>query len=148
MNITDLMLPELIIFDDSIRSKEALFHLIGESFHSAGRATNSKKLIKDLFKRENETSTGIEAGFGIPHAKSKHVTEPSILFAHVSQLNDYQGLDGQPIECVFSIIVPKKASDVHLEILSSLSRKLMDEDFRKQLKNATTREEILAIMHT
>jgi mannitol/fructose-specific phosphotransferase system IIA component (Ntr-type) len=39
--------------------------------------------------------------------------------------NTSVALDDKEIEWVFAIFVPQKTSDMHLEILSNLSRKLM-----------------------
>lgn len=146
MNIEQLITEELIIFDETIRSKSSLFDCLGRRLEASGRVKNSKKIIKDFLKRENETSTGIEDGFGIPHAKSKYVLEPTLCFIHSGRITDYVGMDEQPIECVFAIAVPKKSADEHLEILSSLSRKLIDPVFRQQLKETVTAEEILTCL--
>lgn len=147
MKITDLMMNDLVIFDETIRSKNELFERLANELERTKRVTKAKKIMKDLYKREKETSTGIEDGFGIPHAKSKHVLEPTVCFIHTEKLSDYLGLDGQPIECSFAILVPSKSSDIHLDILSSLSRKLMNEDFRKELKAARSGEEVLSIIN-
>ncbi|MEG1502733.1 MAG: PTS sugar transporter subunit IIA [Enterococcus sp.] len=147
MEITDLMMNDLVIFDETIRSKNELFERLANELERTKRVTKAKKIMKDLYKREKETSTGIEDGFGIPHAKSKHVLEPTVCFIHTEKLSDYLGLDGQPIECSFAILVPSKSSDIHLDILSSLSRKLMNEDFRKELKAARSGEEVLSIIN-
>ena len=146
MNISDLMVNELVIFDESISSKEKMFNELAHRLSEVGRINKPDKFIKDLKKRESETSTGIEDGFGIPHAKSKYVIEPTIVFAHTGLMADYTGLDDVPIECVFMIAVPKKSKDIHLDILSSLSRRLMDEKFRNRLKKATTIEEVMSII--
>ncbi|HEM2209401.1 TPA: PTS sugar transporter subunit IIA, partial [Listeria monocytogenes] len=42
--------------------------------------------------------------------------------------------------------VPKKATDVHLQILSELSRKLMNKEFREKLKNSKNKTEIITIL--
>ncbi|WP_407856784.1 PTS sugar transporter subunit IIA [Enterococcus hailinensis] len=147
MEITDLMMNDLVIFDETIRSKNELFERLANELERTKRVTKAKKIMKDLYKREKETSTGIEDGFGIPHAKSKHVLEPTVCFIHTEKLSDYLGLDGQPIECSFAILVPSKSSDIHLDILSSLSRKLMNEGFRKELKAARSGEEVLSIIN-
>lgn len=147
MNISELMLKELILFDDSIRSKDELFDSLSQKLEQQARVTNHKKFKNDLLKREKETSTGIEAGFGIPHAKSKYVTQPTIVFAHTASISDYLGLDDEPIECVFMIAVPKKSQDIHLDILSALSRRLMDQAFREKIKGATSADELLEIIN-
>ncbi|HFQ4493713.1 TPA: PTS sugar transporter subunit IIA, partial [Enterococcus faecium] len=107
------------------------------------KVRNVQKVVKALFKREEEISTGIEDGFGIPHAKSKYVTKPALCFFHTAKLTDYSGIDEMPIEYIFAIVVPEKSADMHLEILSTLSRRLMNADFRKGIKEATTPADII-----
>jgi PTS system fructose-specific IIA component len=147
MDIQQLITKELIVFDDTIRSKDSLFECLGDRLEASGRIKNSKKIIKDFLKRESEISTGIEEGFGIPHAKSKYALVPTLCFIHSGRITDYVGIDEQPIECVFAIAVPKHSADEHLEILSSLSRRLIDPTFRQQLKKAVTATEVLAILN-
>ena len=146
MDISQLLSEDLILFDDEIRSKKSLFERLGNALEATGRVKNAKKIIKAFYKREEEVSTGIEDGFGIPHAKSKYVLVPTLCFIHSGKIKEYLGLDGEPIECVFSIVVPQKDSDSHLEILSALSRKLMDQTFRQQLKGAKSAAEIMTIL--
>ncbi len=55
MNIEQLITEELIIFDETIRSKSSLFDCLGRRLEASGRVKNSKKIIKDFLKRENET---------------------------------------------------------------------------------------------
>ena len=146
MDISQLLSEDLILFDDDIRSKKSLFERLGNALEATGRVKNAKKIIKAFYKREEEVSTGIEDGFGIPHAKSKYVLVPTLCFIHSGKIKEYLGLDGIPIECVFAIVVPQKSSDIHLEILSALSRKLMDQTFRQQLKGAKSAAEIMTIL--
>lgn len=69
MEISQLISEELILFDDSIRSKKSLFEYIGTTLETTHRVKSAKKIIKALFKREEEVPTGIEAGFGIESVK-------------------------------------------------------------------------------
>ena len=88
MNIEQLITEELIIFDETIRSKSSLFDCLGRRLEASGRVKNSKKIIKDFLKRENETSTGIEDGFGIRHsALSIAEGSPTMLEWMNSRLN-------------------------------------------------------------
>ncbi|WP_165002970.1 MULTISPECIES: PTS sugar transporter subunit IIA [unclassified Enterococcus] len=143
MSFDQLIAEELVVFDPSIDSKGSLFERIGDVLEKTNRIRSARKVVKALFKREEEISTGIEEGFGIPHAKSKYVTKPALCFFHTAKLTDYSGIDGVPIEYVFAIVVPEKSADMHLEILSTLSRRLVDADFRKEIKEATTPADII-----
>ena len=59
---------------------------------------------------------------------------------------DFQAVDDQPVKLIFLIAAPNTKDNVHLEVLSSLSVLLLDEDFSKNLINATTKEELLSII--
>lgn len=59
---------------------------------------------------------------------------------------DYESLDDEPAHLFFLIAAPAGGANVHLEVLSRLSRMLMDDDFRDNLMKAQTPEEYLAII--
>ena len=56
---------------------------------------------------------------------------------------DYESLDDEPAHLFFMIAAPADGADVHLEVLSRLSRMLMDDDFREALMSAPDRETYL-----
>lgn len=108
MKLIDLMMNDLIFFDESIRSKDELFETLSRLLEKKERVTKAKKVMKDLYRRESETSTGIEDGFGIPHTKSKAVLAPTICFVHTGKISDYVGLDDKEIEWVLPFLSLKR----------------------------------------
>lgn len=145
MKINDLLTENTIVFDPSITSKEDLFAKAAEVFEAEGIVTNAKKFKKDLYKREKETSTGIEDHFGIPHAKSKWVTRPALAFIKSGDVTDYEALDGTNVGYSFVIAVTSSNADTHLAILSGLARLLMDEQFRDDLKHVDSAQGVLDV---
>lgn len=59
---------------------------------------------------------------------------------------DFESLDGEPVTLLFLIAAPDTKDNVHLDVLSKLSMMLMDEEFTKNLRNASTAEEFLEII--
>ena len=113
----------------------------------AGLSTNG--IINDaavykegIMKRESQTSTGLGDGIAMPHAKNKAVVKPAVVFAKSAAGVDYASLDGQPANLFFMIAAPEGANNVHLEVLASLSRLLINPDFTASLKKAKTPEEV------
>ena len=53
---------------------------------------------------------------------------------------DYESLDDEPAHLFFMIAAPAGGADVHLEVLSRLSRMLMDDDFRDALMQLRRRK--------
>ena len=46
--------------------------------------------------------------------------------------------DAQPVGLIFVLLVPERATDLHLQILSELAQMFSDQAFRKQLFAAAT----------
>ncbi|GAB2319760.1 fructose-specific PTS transporter subunit EIIC [Alkalibacterium sp. s-m-22] len=55
---------------------------------------------------------------------------------------EYEALDNQPVELFFMIAAPEGGNDLHLQVLASLSRKLVDESVVSKLKQVRTPEEV------
>jgi len=95
-----------------------------------------------VLARENENSTGIGMDIAIPHGKSNAVVKPTLAFGLKKTGLDWQSADDSPAKLIFMIAVPEShAKDTHLKILQMLSRKLMDENFRNQLLEVTSKDE-------
>lgn len=146
MNAADLIEPNTIIFDSSLVTKDQLLRSASRALADAGYAASESDLLQALLAREEEVSTGIIDGFGIPHAKSPCVNKPGLAFFHTGIMNDYLGLDDEPIQCAFVIVCPDGANEIHLDVLSKLARMLMDDAFRKLLFQANTSDEIISAL--
>lgn len=61
---------------------------------------------------------------------------------------DFESLDGKPVNLLFLIAAPDTKENIHLEVLSRLSTLLMDENFRKKLINAKTKEKLIQTLNS
>lgn len=135
---------DLISLDLVAKEKVEVITSLAASALRADKISSLEGFIEDVLEREKNYSTGIGEGIAIPHAKSKYVKEAVILFGKLRENIDWDSIDGKPVEVVFLFGVPEEnVNNLHLKLLSQLSRKLMDEDFIKLLKNSKTEDEIL-----
>lgn len=144
MRIVDLLKKQSIDLNAAVADKTAAIgHLV--DLMEAGGNLNNKELYKErVLAREAEGSTGIGEGIAIPHAKTEAVNEPGLASMIVRDGVDYESFDDEPAHLFFMIAAPAGGADVHLEVLSRLSRMLMDDDFRDALMQAKTPEEYLS----
>lgn len=141
-----LINEELIILNLPAKSKEEAIKLLSQKAGEVGRVNDVKGYMDAVIAREEQYSTGVGFGVAIPHGKTDAVSEPFLMFATVEPI-DWQSLDGRDINMIFAIGVPEKdSSTLHLKILANLSRRLMKEDFRQALENATTPKEIIELL--
>ena len=111
-----------------------------------GNVTDLEGYRKAVLAREAEGSTGIGEGIAIPHAKTDAVSAPGLASMIVRSGVEYESLDDEPAFLFFLIAAPAGGANVHLEVLSRLSRMLMDDEFREKLMNAKTADEYLAVI--
>ncbi len=131
----------------STEKKEALKEMV-VMLENEGRVTNAKKFLDDVIKREEEITTGFGDGLAIPHAQSDYVKEPTLLFAKSKEGIEYDSLDGKKVNILFMIAIPKAQKGDHLKLLQMLSRKFMDENFKKELEKIDDKEELLNLIES
>lgn len=120
-------------------SKKEVFQTIAQNLISQGIEIEINEVVSKLQEREEQVSTGFEKGIAIPHAKIAGLTEPIITIVKTEGI-DWNSMDGENTDLILNILVPENGSDQHLKILAQLTRKLINDDFIKQLKNATNTE--------
>ncbi|EGL83118.1 putative PTS IIA-like nitrogen-regulatory protein PtsN [Caldalkalibacillus thermarum TA2.A1] len=147
MNLKELLKEEAIQLSLSAETKEEYIRKLASVLHETGAVSDKEQYVQKVLEREQMGSTGVGFGVAIPHGKSRGVQSPGLAFARLTAPIDWDALDGQPVKNVFLIAVPEEqAGDAHLKILASLSRKLMHENFRQQLNQAETAEDIFSAL--
>ena len=146
MRITDLLKKEAIELGAVVTSKEEAIDKLVSLMDQAGNITDKEEYKKGILAREEMGTTAIGAGIAIPHSKNKAVKQAGLASMTVPSGVDYDSMDGEPSNLFFMIAAPAEGSDVHLEVLSRLSTILMDDQFRKDLLEAKTKEDYLAII--
>ena len=78
-----LITEKLVVLNLASPDRHAATRVLAEALAGEGRVTDLDSFLADVRKREEQMPTGIPGGIGIPHARSAHVTEPSlVLDAH------------------------------------------------------------------
>ena len=137
--------PEIVIVEIDASSKEEAVRMLAEKLIAAGRLTSLDQYLAAVAAREEHFPTGIEGGVAIPHAQSDLVTIPSVAVATTTKGIDF-GADDGPSHLIFLIAAPASGENTHLEILGSLARKIMHEEFRDRLRAETDPAQIAQIV--
>ncbi|WP_336344712.1 PTS sugar transporter subunit IIA [Halalkalicoccus ordinarius] len=139
----DTLLPrELVSLEEPPAEKDACIEHLLDMAVEAGRVEDRETALEALFAREEETTTGVGMGIGIPHAQTDAVTRPTVVFARSDRGVDFDAMDDEPATLIFMLLVPEGGSEEHLGMLSSLSRALMHEEVRDSLHEAESPEAV------
>lgn len=138
---------DLIVMDLHAQTKEKGFKELLTLPALDGVVKNQRQVLEALNERESQGSTGMGDGIAIPHAKSSEIKEARVVFARSDQGIDWASVDGNPVHLIFMILVPEhQQGDLHLKILQALARNLMHNDFKEQLFQAKTKDEVYEML--
>lgn len=146
MRITDLLDKRSISLNGAPKSKEEALDQVVALMAKSGKINNEEAYRKQVYAREEESTTGIGEGIAIPHGKCDAVDRPGLAAMVVKDGVDFDALDGEPVTLIFLIAAPNTKDNVHLDVLSKLSVLMMDEAFSDSLRNARSVDEFLEII--
>ena len=142
MNLIANLLPaQNVLIDLDVGSKKRVFEqagLIFENNHNIARS----QVFDSLFAREKLGSTGLGQGIAIPHGRIKGLKEAVGAMIRMRETIPFDAPDGQPVNLIFVLLVPERATDLHLQILSELAQMFSDKPFRDQLLSATSADAV------
>lgn len=146
MRITDLLDVRSISLDAAPKNKQEAIDAAVALMVKGGKINDEEAYKKQVYAREEESTTGIGEGIAIPHGKCDAVDRPGLAAMVIREGVDFDSLDGAPVTLLFLIAAPNTEDNVHLDVLSKLSMMLMDETFTESLRKAETPEQFLAII--
>ena len=146
MRIRDLLAAESIELNGSATDKKDVLNKMVDLMAKSGKISDIETYRAGVFAREEEGTTGIGEGIAIPHCKSDAVNAPGLAAMVVKGGVEFDSLDGAPVHILFLIAAPNTKDNVHLDVLSKLSVLLMDENFTKNLMEAKSVDEFLAVI--
>jgi len=146
MRITDLLDQRSILLDAAPKTKSEALDQIVDLMAKSGKIRDLEAYRKQVYLREEESTTGIGEGIAIPHGKCSAVERPGLAAMVVKDGVDFESLDGEPVTLIFLIAAPNTEDNVHLDVLSKLSVLMMDEEFSQSLRQAESVEQFLAII--
>jgi PTS system nitrogen regulatory IIA component len=136
MNLVSRLLPlNHVLLDLDVSSKKRLFEQIGLAFENS-RHIPRARVFDSFFDREKLGSTGLGQGVAIPHGRIKGLKEALGALLRLAQPVPFESPDGQPVSLAFVLLVPEKATEKHLQILSELAQMFSDRALREAMLSA------------
>jgi fructose-specific phosphotransferase system IIA component len=145
MKVYELLNNGNIITDFKNETKEAVINELINRLENDTRVTDIYEVRKCVFDREKIMSTGVGKGFAIPHGKTDSVTDIIAAFGKSKKPIEFNSLDGEPVHLIFLLVGKDNLVGKHIKLLSRISRLMNNDEFRKKLIEADSKEEILKI---
>ena len=122
MRITDLLDVRSISLNAAPADKSQTLDAAVSLMTRSGKINDEEAYRKQVYAREEESTTGIGEGIAIPHGKCDAVEKPGLAAMVIPGGVDFDSLDGEPVTLLFLIAAPNTEDNVHLDVLSKLNQ--------------------------
>ena len=145
MKISDILTEDVIeVKLNAIDKTEAINKMI-DLANNSGKILDLEKVRKVVFEREKLVSTGVGKGFAIPHGKSDDISDIVAAFGIMAEPIDFDSIDSEKVSFIFLLVGKDSMLNMHIKLLSRISRLMNKDEFSEKLLNTGTKAEVLTL---
>ncbi len=141
MNLQNLK-AELTLSKVKANSKKRALEKAAHTLASHIPEIDADSIFEKLIARERLGSTGVGKGIAIPHCKCENIRNISCCLITLNEAVDFDAIDNNPVDILFVLVVPEASCNQHLETLANLAKLMENAEYRNQLRQALTSEEL------
>ena len=136
-----------LFYDDlEISNKKELFDFIIKELTEKERIENPERILEKMNNKEKQIKTFLGSHFAIPHVKSKKVIENTLMFIRLKNSIKWND-ENVRVNYVFVLLIKPIYEDLHIDMLMSLSRSIIDKDLSQLIKHSKNIDEVLEIIN-
>tara|TARA_Y100001968_G_C19333680_1_gene705638 strand:+ start:800 stop:1222 length:423 start_codon:yes stop_codon:yes gene_type:complete len=109
-------------------------------------SVDSEIILAALQEREQLGPTGMGNGIAIPHAKILGINNIMGMFVRLDKPIDFDSIDKQKVDIVFTILAPCESGVDHLKALAKISRILRDQNVCSKLRSTEDSSALYSIL--
>ena len=134
MEFSNLLKPEAIRIFSSVSSKKRLLHDLAGIAEMCYH-TDYANTVEALIDREALGPTGVGGGIALPHARLENLNHVVGALILLENPVEFDAIDKQPVDVIFSLFAPKTAGVEHLKALALVSRTLREQSVVAKLRS-------------
>ena len=146
MILTQILQPDCVKVPVENNNKEAVITELVDLLDSKGLLLNRDVALQAVLERERTRSTGTGAGIAIPHGKCNAVKELVMAIGIAKEPIEFESVDGKPVTILILLISPTNQTGPHIQALASISKLMLNEEFRHALEKADSADEVYNLL--
>jgi PTS system fructose-specific IIA component/PTS system nitrogen regulatory IIA component len=146
MKLTEIIAADAVIPELEATDRDAVLREMVKTLAKAKKivAKHVDDVVKQLAEREKQGTTGIGKGVAVPHVRHDAVKQVTAAVARSSRGVDFGSLDQQPVYLFFLVLAPDNSK--YFQAMETIFRHVQKDNFRKFLRQAETREDVLDLL--
>jgi PTS system nitrogen regulatory IIA component len=145
MEIATILDPKAVRVNAGASSKKRLLQDLSDQAEIV-YGLKSTDIFAALQARENLGTTGVGHGVAIPHARFETIDKIVGLFLRLEKPVNFDSLDRQPVDLIFTLLAPANDSPEHLKALALVSRTLRNKEVCEKLRSNNQASTIYSIL--
>lgn len=143
--LIDLFTTDCIALHSPAKNRPEAFAVAGALFGKR-LDLSPEHIISFLDAREDLGSTALGAGVAIPHGRVKGLKEPVAALIRLTNPIEFAAPDGLPVSTLIFLLVPEKATQEHLEILSAIAQLISNSATRDKISKENNPEQVCRLL--
>jgi nitrogen PTS system EIIA component len=138
MLLEDIIKPDSVLCNAHARSKKHCLEILSELLVRSSPDIASEDIFESLIERERLGCTSLDQGVAFPHCRVDGIDSCVAALVKLSKAVDFDSADGEPVDLVFGLMVPKELDETQQGVVCDIAELLADRDLRTRLRDATT----------
>lgn len=120
--------------NQDLKTKKQILEKITEQAMSYFPTLKYQTILDALIQRERLGSTIIGHGIAMPHARLESIDQTLCVLITLTEPIQFDSDDHRLVDVIFGLLVPKQATEAHLQLLAKITQKLQDPTFCDRLR--------------
>ncbi len=142
MLLEQIIKPDSVLCNAQARSKKHCLEILSELLVRSVPEINSEDIFERLVERERLGCTSLDQGVAFPHCRVEGLDTTIAALIRLSEPVDFDSPDGELVDLVFGLMVPKNINESHEANIRSIADLLGDQTLRQKMRDATTSNEL------
>jgi fructose-specific phosphotransferase system IIA component len=147
MILTQILQTNCIKVPVENKDKEAVITELVDLLDANGLLLDRAVALEAVLTRERTRSTGTGAGIAIPHGKCNAVKELVMAIGITHEPIEFESVDGKPVTILILLVSPVEKTGPHIQALASISRLMLNEEFKQKLEQAVSAEKVYELLN-
>jgi len=138
MNIEEILGPESVLCNANARSKKHSLEILSELLARPNPEIPVDTIFENLIERERLGCTSLDLGVAFPHCRVEGLSRSVGAMIKLSSPIDFDAVDGEPVDLIFGLIVPKDIEVAHYRDIRDIADLLKGHPWRANARSATS----------
>ena len=142
MLLEEIIKPDSVLCNAHARSKKHCLEILSELLVRSYPGIASEDIFEGLIERERLGCTSLDQGVAFPHCRVDGLEASVGAMIKLSEAVEFDSPDGEAVDLIFGLMVPKDVGDVDHANICSIAELLGDRELRGELRDATSSNEL------